>query len=122
MTRGRPRRGRIGTRLEPVAELRLVDDRGFMAGIRVGAAVLASLSIQRDKTPREPCGRLCGHVAVTASERHGVARAIAIKDALDAHTAMSTQALNSETVQQGINDVLLNNVHLYEALRAQGGD
>ena len=43
----------------------------------------------------------------------------AIMGALDAHTAMSTQALNSETVQRGIKDVLLNNAGLYENLRDQ---
>ena len=41
--------------------------------------------------------------------------------ALDAHTAMSTQALNSEAVQAGIKDVLLNNAGLYESLRDQPG-
>ncbi|MEI6377788.1 MAG: type I restriction endonuclease subunit R, partial [bacterium] len=41
----------------------------------------------------------------------------AIIDALDAHNAMSTQALNSEKVRQGIKDILLNNARLYEALR-----
>jgi type I restriction enzyme, R subunit len=44
----------------------------------------------------------------------------AIMGALDAHTAMSTQALNSEEVQRGIKDVLLNNAGLYETLRAKG--
>jgi type I restriction enzyme R subunit len=39
--------------------------------------------------------------------------------ALDAHTLMSTQALNSDAVQRGIKDVLLNNARLYESLRAQ---
>ena len=34
-------------------------------------------------------------------------------------TAMSTQALNSETVQLGIKDVLLNHAGLYETLRVQ---
>jgi type I restriction enzyme R subunit len=43
----------------------------------------------------------------------------AIMGALDAHTAMSTQALNSEEVQHGIKDVLLNNAGLYETLRAK---
>jgi type I restriction enzyme, R subunit len=43
----------------------------------------------------------------------------AIMGALDAHTAMSTQALNSEEVQRGIKDVLLNNAGLYETLRAK---
>lgn len=43
----------------------------------------------------------------------------AIIDALDAHTAMSTQALNSETVRRGIKDILLNHLGLWERLRAK---
>ncbi len=43
----------------------------------------------------------------------------AIMGALDAHTLMSTQALNSDQVQRGIKDVLLNNSRLYESLREQ---
>lgn len=42
----------------------------------------------------------------------------AIMGALDAHTSMSTQALNSEAVQKGLKDILLNNAGLYESLRA----
>ncbi|MDP9348690.1 MAG: DEAD/DEAH box helicase family protein [Gemmatimonadota bacterium] len=41
----------------------------------------------------------------------------AIMDAFDAHTAMSTQALNSESVQRGLQDILLNHADLYESLR-----
>lgn len=41
----------------------------------------------------------------------------AIIGALDAHTAMSTQALNSDRVRQGLKDILLNHAALYEALR-----
>jgi type I restriction enzyme R subunit len=41
----------------------------------------------------------------------------AIMGALDAHNLMSTQALNSEAVQRGIKDILLNNARLYETLR-----
>jgi type I restriction enzyme R subunit len=41
----------------------------------------------------------------------------AIMDALDAHETMSKQALNSESVRAGIKDILLNNAHLWEALR-----
>jgi type I restriction enzyme R subunit len=41
----------------------------------------------------------------------------AIIDALDAHTAMSTQALGSEQVRRGLQDVLLNHAQLYESLR-----
>ena len=41
----------------------------------------------------------------------------AIMGALDAHTAMSTQALNSPTVQRGMKDILLNYASLYETLR-----
>ena len=43
----------------------------------------------------------------------------AIMGALDAHTLMSTQALNSPTVQRGMKDILLNHASLYEILRAQ---
>ena len=39
--------------------------------------------------------------------------------ALDAHTSMSTQALNSAAVQRGIKEILLNNAGLWETLRAQ---
>ena len=39
--------------------------------------------------------------------------------ALDAHTLMSTQALNSPGVQSGMKDILLNHAGLYETLRAQ---
>jgi len=42
----------------------------------------------------------------------------AIMGALDAHTTMSTQALNSELVQRGIKNILLDNAGLYETLRA----
>ncbi|WP_217349259.1 hypothetical protein [Polaromonas sp. C04] len=41
----------------------------------------------------------------------------AIMGALDAHTAMSTQALNSASVQGGLKDILLNHAQLYETLR-----
>lgn len=43
----------------------------------------------------------------------------AIMGALDAHTTMSTQALNSEAVQRGIREILLNNAGLWETLRSQ---
>jgi len=45
----------------------------------------------------------------------------AIMDALDAHTTMSTQALGSERVRNGLRDILLGPAQLYEALRAQAG-
>lgn len=41
----------------------------------------------------------------------------AIMGALDAHTLMSTQALNSSTVQSGLKDILLDHAHLWETLR-----
>ena len=41
----------------------------------------------------------------------------AIMSALDAHNAMSTQALNSLTVQSGMTDILLNHARLWETLR-----
>ena len=43
----------------------------------------------------------------------------AIMDALDAHTTMSTQALNSQIVQRGMKDILLNYAGLWESLRAK---
>ncbi|MFA6135217.1 MAG: type I restriction endonuclease [Phycisphaerae bacterium] len=46
----------------------------------------------------------------------------AIVDALDAHTSMSTQALNSAAVRQGLKEILLNNVLLWEALREKAPD
>jgi type I restriction enzyme R subunit len=45
----------------------------------------------------------------------------AIIGALEAHTAMSTQALGSEVVREGLKDVLLGPARLYEALREQAG-
>jgi type I restriction enzyme R subunit len=42
----------------------------------------------------------------------------AVIDALEAHTAMSTQALGSENVRAGLKDILLNQAGLYESLRA----
>jgi len=41
----------------------------------------------------------------------------AIIEALDAHTLMSTQALNSSQVQSGLLDILLNHAGLWEALK-----
>jgi type I restriction enzyme R subunit len=46
----------------------------------------------------------------------------AIMSALDAHTLMSTQALNSSIVQGGLKDILLNHADLYETLRKSGAD
>ncbi len=43
----------------------------------------------------------------------------AIMDALDAHTTMSSQALNSQKIQNGLKDTLLGPAQLYEALRAR---
>ncbi len=42
----------------------------------------------------------------------------AIMGALDAHTSMSTQALNSPAIQSWLKDILLNDARLYETLRA----
>ena len=39
----------------------------------------------------------------------------AVMSALEAHTTMSTQALNSETVREGLKDVLLGPARLYES-------
>ena len=45
----------------------------------------------------------------------------AVMGALDAHTAMSTQALNSPAVLRGIIDILLDHGGLWEALREKRG-
>lgn len=44
----------------------------------------------------------------------------AIVEALDAHTSMSSQALNSDKVRRGIKDILLNHSRLWELLRDKG--
>jgi type I restriction enzyme R subunit len=44
----------------------------------------------------------------------------AIMDALDAHQTMSTQALGSERVREGLKDILLGPAQLYEMLRRRG--
>ena len=43
----------------------------------------------------------------------------ALMDALNAHTTMSTQALGSKRVRDGLRDILLGPAQLYEALRAR---
>lgn len=43
----------------------------------------------------------------------------AIMDALDAHSSMSTQALDSQRVRDGLKDTLLGPAQLYESLRAR---
>lgn len=46
----------------------------------------------------------------------------AIMDALDAHTTMSSQALGSERIRDGLKDILLGPGQLYEALRSKGAE
>jgi type I restriction enzyme R subunit len=43
----------------------------------------------------------------------------AIMDALEAHQAMSSQALGSERVREGLKDILLGPAQLYESLKAK---
>jgi type I restriction enzyme, R subunit len=43
----------------------------------------------------------------------------AIINSLDAHTLMSTQALNSPGIQSGLKDILLNYAGLWQALRTR---
>jgi type I restriction enzyme R subunit len=52
-----------------------------------------------------------------------LARALtdAIMESLEAHTSMSTQALNSQRIQEGLKDILLGPARLYEALRERAG-
>lgn len=44
----------------------------------------------------------------------------AIIEAFDAHQTMSTQALDSQRVRNGLREILLGPAQLYEALRARG--
>ncbi|MGE8281255.1 MAG: type I restriction endonuclease subunit R [Stenotrophomonas sp.] len=46
----------------------------------------------------------------------------AVMDALEAHTMMSTQALGSDRVRDGLKNILLGPAQLYEALRARGSE
>jgi len=46
----------------------------------------------------------------------------AFMSALEAHTLMSSQALSSNRVQEGIKQILLGPAMLYEALREQGAN
>ena len=46
----------------------------------------------------------------------------AIMGALDAHTSMSTQALNSAAVQRGLKEILLDHARLWETLRMRAAD
>jgi len=59
-----------------------------------------------------------------ASPDLGTALMYAIFSALDAHQAMSSQALGSESIRNGMKEVLLNQTGLYEELleRAQAAD
>jgi len=43
----------------------------------------------------------------------------AIISALDAHTSMSSQALNSDSIREGLKDILLGPANLYELLREE---
>ena len=45
----------------------------------------------------------------------------AIMDGIEAHQVMSTQALASERVREGLKDILLGPAQLYESLRARSG-
>jgi len=45
----------------------------------------------------------------------------AIMEAFEAHTTMSTQALNSPRIREGLKDILLGPAQLYEALRERAG-
>jgi len=52
-----------------------------------------------------------------ASPDLGTALMDAIISALDAHQAMSSQALGSESIRNGMKDILLNQTGLFEELR-----
>lgn len=72
-----------------------------------------------------PCRRCscrrscCRERGRRGSGRHTIEHFGNIMGALDAHNAMSTQALNSPAIQGGIKDILLNYARLWEGLRAE---
>ena len=78
--------------------------------------------------PSEPSRRLRGslnqsgtlHVLREGFDVLGVQTSVKTAqfiDALDAHQAMSRQALDSQDVQKGLRDILLGPAQLYEMLR-----
>ena len=71
--------------------------------------IVASLqSLQTDMTWSEIAERMRRGKVLSPSSMRG---------ALDAHTAMSTQALESQNVRDGLKDILLGPAQLYETLR-----
>lgn len=58
-------------------------------------------------------GLVPGELAVVLSDT--------LIDSYDAHTRMSTQALNNDAVRAGLKDILLNYANLWEKLRAAAG-
>ena len=80
---------------------------------------MLSASLARSSGAR---ARACSSMLFSKGEIPDLNKALldAIIGALDAHQLMSTQALNSEEVREGILDILLNHTHLYEDLRDRG--
>jgi hypothetical protein len=67
--------------------------------------------------PRNPL--LAGPLFLAGSPDLDAALTNAIVEALDAQTAMSTRALNSDTMRRGINAILLTHSKLWEILRGR---
>lgn len=101
--------------LHLVSKMRPAKDGGSRFGIVLNGKLLESETLQQQ-------------AASNTKEEFGTSPDLshellnAIMGALDAHTAMSTQALNSEEVRRGLKDILLNHSDPYETLRAQAGE
>jgi len=77
--------------------------------------VLLGKLLESEKLQQQACNNSKEQFAASPDLNRELVNAI--MGALDAHTAMSTQALNSPTIQAGLKAILLNYAGLWEALR-----
>lgn len=68
--------------------------------------VLLGRLLKSEKLQQQVCGNSREHFAASPDLNRELVNAIIV--ALDAHTAMSTQALNNPTIQDGLKAILLN--------------
>ena len=93
-----------------------LDQRGTLDVLRHGVELLGVRQPLESATLRQQAAS--NSKQQFAASPHLNAKLIdAIMGALDAHNAMSTQALNSPEIQRGLKDILLNHLDLYGRLR-----
>ena len=83
-----------------------------------GVADLLGRLLESEKLRQQACNNSKEQFAASPDLNRELVNAI--MGALDAHTAMSTQALNSPAIQAGLKAILLNYAGLWEALRRAG--